>query len=400
MDRDALNVMNKLREAGHTAYLVGGGVRDLLVQIPPKDFDISTSAKPEEIRSLFRNSILIGRRFRLAHIRFGKKILEVSTFRSGETGNQLIIHDNEWGSPEQDVLRRDFTINGLFYDPVKNEVIDYVGGCLDIEKKLLRTIGNPIDRFTQDPVRMIRLLKFRARFNFKVEQKTLHALETCQEEILKSSPARILEETFKMMESGASENFFRLMVESGLMAHLYPALDNFLKNKYAEDIYKHLRVADEIFHLSNNNQSLERPVLTSCLIFPILEREIECQYLEKGIKPTLGEIFSLSHALIRGFISTSFPQFPRRLRATMNFILDTQFRFTPSSLKKIGRERSFFHEDFPATLKFLELRSLVNKDLEEIYHHWKQRFLNHRKKYKSTEKKRSYRRHPPRRGNP
>ena len=144
IDPDALYVMEKLRLNGYIAYLVGGGVRDLLLGHKPKDFDISTSAEPEQIRHLFRNCILIGRRFRLAHIRFGKKIIEVSTFRSGDNETDaLILRDNKWGSPEEDVLRRDFTINGLFYDSATQEVIDYVDGYADVQKQLLRTVGQP-----------------------------------------------------------------------------------------------------------------------------------------------------------------------------------------------------------------------------------------------------------------
>lgn len=195
VDSDALYVMEKLRSNGHTAFLVGGSVRDLLLNKKPKDFDISTSAEPEEIKQLFRNCILIGRRFRLAHIRFGKKILEVSTFRSGDPEtDELIIRDNKWGTPEQDVLRRDFTINGLFYDPSTQMIIDYVGGYPDLQKKVLRTIGQSFIRFRQDPVRMLRLLKFQARFGFDVDPAARVALLECRQEIVKSSPARIQEE--------------------------------------------------------------------------------------------------------------------------------------------------------------------------------------------------------------
>src|SRR6185503_17825507 len=195
IDLDALYVMEKLRAAGFVAYLVGGSVRDLLLNQKPKDFDISTSAQPEEIKKLFRNCILIGRRFRLAHIRFGKKTLEVSTFRSGATeSDELIVRDNVWGSPEEDATRRDFTINGLFYDPATQEVIDYVDGYDDLQKKTLRTIGQPYIRFRQDPVRMLRLLKFQARFGFNVDSPSQIALVECRAEIVKSAPARILEE--------------------------------------------------------------------------------------------------------------------------------------------------------------------------------------------------------------
>ncbi|HEV8052617.1 MAG TPA: polynucleotide adenylyltransferase PcnB, partial [Parachlamydiaceae bacterium] len=173
IDPDAIQILKRLKEAGFLAYLVGGSVRDLLVKKQPKDYDISTSARPEQIKQVFqRNCLLIGRRFRLAHIRFGHRIFEVSTFRSGENDSDLIVHDNCWGSPEEDVMRRDFTMNGLFYDPCNHTVIDYVGGWQDIHNNLLKTIGDPVVRFKQDPVRMIRLLKFQSRFDFKIDPQT------------------------------------------------------------------------------------------------------------------------------------------------------------------------------------------------------------------------------------
>ena len=165
-DSDALYAICKLQQAGFQAYVVGGSIRDLLLGHIPKDFDISTSARPEQIKSLFqRQCLLIGRRFRLAHLRFGSKVIETSTFRSGENSDSLILRDNTWGSEEEDVIRRDFTMNALFYDPSREIIIDYVGGVEDIHKKILRSIGNPWVRFKQDPVRMLRCLKFQARFN-------------------------------------------------------------------------------------------------------------------------------------------------------------------------------------------------------------------------------------------
>ena len=168
-----------LQNAGHTAYLVGGSVRDLLLGLHPKDFDISTSAKPEEIKRLFqRHCLLIGRRFRLAHIRYENKIFEVSTFRAGDTtSSSLIVHDNQWGNEEEDVLRRDFTTNALFYDPSKETILDYVGGVEDTKRGLLKTVGDPEARFRQDPVRMIRMLKFQARFGFRCDDRALAAMK-------------------------------------------------------------------------------------------------------------------------------------------------------------------------------------------------------------------------------
>ena len=177
IDKDAINIIQRLLDAGFSAYLVGGSVRDLLLKRVPKDYDISTSARPEQVKELFRRQcILIGRRFRLAHIRYGHKIFEVSTFRAGENESDLIVQDNLWGTPEEDVMRRDFTINGLFYDPTSHTVIDYVGGWEDIHKKVLRSIGNPMVRFRQDPVRMIRLLRFTSRTGFAVDSETKEAM--------------------------------------------------------------------------------------------------------------------------------------------------------------------------------------------------------------------------------
>lgn len=271
IDSDAIFVLKKLKDAGFIAYLVGGSVRDLLVKRIPKDFDISTSARPEQVKQVFqRNCMLIGRRFRLAHIRFGNKIFEVSTFRSGDNENDLIIHDNIWGSPEEDVLRRDFTINGLFYDPFTHTVIDYVGGWDDIHQHTLRTIGEASVRFRQDPVRMIRLLKFQARFNFNIDLKAKTAMSRCIQEIVKSSPARILEEIFRMLESSASEPFFRLMEESGLLDLLFPCLNHFLSGPHGEDVFHLLKAADTV-NLQRLRRPIDRAVLTSCLLFPILQ---------------------------------------------------------------------------------------------------------------------------------
>lgn len=213
IDAKALYVLEKLRAAGHVAYLVGGSVRDLLLKMTPKDFDISTSARPEEVRALFSRVVLIGRRFRLAHVHFGRKVLEVSTFRAGNIENEEFIkEDNMWGTPEEDAARRDFTMNALFYESQGQKIIDYVGGYEDIRERRLRAIGQPRLRFKQDPVRMIRCLKFQARFDCDVDIDTERALIACKQDITKSAPARVLEELLRMLESGASRVFFRLIL--------------------------------------------------------------------------------------------------------------------------------------------------------------------------------------------
>lgn len=387
IDADALFVLNKLRNAGYKAYLVGGSVRDLLVKLKPKDFDISTSARPEQVKQLFgRSCLLIGRRFLLAHIRFGKKVIEVATFRSGENDSDLIVQDNQWGTPEQDVLRRDFTINGLFYDVADHQVIDYVGGWDDIHKKILRSIGPAEVRFKQDPVRMIRLIKFIARFDFNVEDETIQALGQCKNEIMKSSPARILEEFFRMLESGAASAFFHQMSEYGLLDLLFPHLAQFLKTEIGKEIYQYLDAADRI-NQHFGPASLERSVLASCLVFPMLEQQILDHQKIKERPLHFGDILMLSASTIKNIVTSSFSHFPRRISSTMGFILSTQYRLTPLSGKRNYRLRLFKHREFVQCLKFLKLRSLVKEDLSEAYATWK-------KVYRQQEKHGDRKPHP------
>ena len=367
IDPDALLVLEKLRQAGFEAYLVGGSVRDLSLKRIPKDFDISTSARPEQIKAIFqRRCILIGKRFRLAHIRFGHKIFEVSTFRAGENAGELIVQDNEWGSPQEDALRRDFTINGLFYDPSNQTIIDYVGGWEDIKKNVLKVIGDPDIRFKQDPVRLLRLLKFHARFNFLIDEKTERAIHGNLEEIMKSSPARILEEFLRMLESGCSARFIQLLAQYGFLSLLFPTLANFIRSPSGKMIYHYLASADHIYKHKGKN-IFERSILTSSLLFPILESEIERLYLSKKKIPHIGEITLLASNLVQSILTQSFSHFPRRITATMITLLVAQYRLTPLSGKRHYRERMFRHKEFELALSFLKLRALVNEELVETY---------------------------------
>lgn len=225
VDPDALKVVRRLLNAGHEAYLVGGCVRDLYLKRRPKDFDIATSATPEAIRKLFRNSRIIGRRFRLAHVFFGSKIIETSTFRTAPntSGDDLLItQDNEWGSVEDDARRRDFTINGLFFDVETGRIVDFVDGMDDLDGRVIRTIGDPKVRFQEDPVRMIRAVKFAARLGFDFDPTTWDALLEVAPDILKCSQARVLEEVYKLLRGGAARRSFELMLETKLMQHLMP----------------------------------------------------------------------------------------------------------------------------------------------------------------------------------
>ena len=237
IDPDALRVLYRLSSLGHTAYLVGGGVRDLLLGRSPKDFDVGTSATPNEVKRAFRNCFLIGRRFRLAHVRFGEKVIETATFRqNSQTVGEIIEHaaegpfeDNTFGTPETDANRRDFTVNGLFYDIKTFAVIDWVGGLKDLKRRVIRSIGDPMIRFREDPVRMMRAVKFAARLDFKIERGTERAIRRLHSCILTASLPRLCEEVFRLFTYGASEKAFRMMYDFGLLGDLMPDLAAFIK---------------------------------------------------------------------------------------------------------------------------------------------------------------------------
>ena len=373
IDQHALAIVDTLQHAGHIAYVVGGSVRDLLLGLHPKDFDISTSAKPEEIKQLFhRQCLLIGRRFRLAHIRYGKKIFEVSTFRAGDpTTSTFIIRDNRWGNEEEDVLRRDFTINALFYDPSNETILDYVGGVEDIKKGLLKTIGDPYARFRQDPVRMIRLLKFQARFGFRCDERALHALKRERNEILKCAQARILEEIFKMLESGKAEPFFRLLTEYGFVELLFPCFHHFFSGATRELASSYLRAIDEAQSRPGGHK-LDRSILLAAVIFPILDQELLTLAADRHSPIPLREISHLAETLLHGIAISSFVHLPRNLLANVFLILVNQWRMTP--VAGPPKFHSHFHsrDDFMRSLEFLRIRSHIDPSLGKVCDQWEE----------------------------
>jgi poly(A) polymerase len=295
IDPDALKVLYRLRQFEHTAYLVGGSVRDLLLGRRPKDFDIGTSAHPYQVKKLFRNCWIIGRRFRLAHVRFGPKVIEVATFRRQLAPGEEVVQDgvpapvhhggaepqeertdhplderfhrdNTFGTPEEDAFRRDFTINALFYDIDSFSVIDYVGGLDDLRARIVRSIGDPEVRFREDPVRMMRAVALAARLDFTIDQPILDAIRLLRHEIAQSSPARLLEEYYKILRSGFSERIFRDLAALGLLepisAELHRGADLALWQSLAElDRYRR--------RFETTPETMTNTILLGSLLVPV-----------------------------------------------------------------------------------------------------------------------------------
>lgn len=278
---EALRVLYRLHDAGNAAYLVGGGVRDLLLGRKPKDFDVGTDARPEEVKRLFRRCFLVGRRFRLAHVVWGNKTIETVTFRKAPNPDEVDdesglyqTNDNTFGTPEDDAYRRDFTINGLFYDIATFRVIDYVGGLKDLERKVVRSIGNPNIRFQEDPVRMMRAVRFAAKLDFEIDSGDMRAIARHRAQIRKASIPRLCEEIFRLFVDGRTERCFRLLYKTGLLGELLPQLQEYLQKSGGER--SHLWLA-----LKGLDQVQDSPNLTNAVRLAALYYQLYLELLER-----------------------------------------------------------------------------------------------------------------------
>lgn len=353
IDPDALKVMYRLGRKGFTAYLVGGGVRDLILGRTPKDFDVSTNATPSQIRKIFQNCFLIGRRFRLAHIHFDGKIIETATFRrcpdqDEDNGELYVFRDNCYGTPEEDALRRDFTINGLFYEVERFSIIDHVGGLSDIQNRLIRSIGDPNIRFREDPVRMIRAVRFASRLDFRIEPATYNAILRHHGEILKASPPRVFDELLKLFAFGAGEKAFRLLYKTGLLHDLLPEIAEFLDHDHGQDsiLWTWLRLLDER-SLTDETPS---PVLIFAALFTSPVRQVEARYATQGRRVARAEL--LNDLLTPVCARMSMPKW---MSTRMIQVMANQTRFEPDKRKRFSK-RGFAAQDcFPETLALYEM---------------------------------------------
>jgi poly(A) polymerase len=286
LDREALKVMHRLRDAGHRAYLVGGGVRDIMLGKTPKDFDISTDARPGEIRKIFRNSRIIGRRFRLVQVFFsGNKIVEVSTFRQrsefdSDGKDKVLAANNTFGDPADDAFRRDLTINALFYEIENCTIIDYVGGVADLNNRVIRVVGDPNRRITRDPVRIMRVVRHAARTGFEIEKETWDAIVLHMDKLDLCPTSRIRDELLKDIKGGDCGNWINLALKSGLFVSLFPFYKDMLaqQGKVEESVLhkRLLQIFMVVDRLVNEGQAVPEQLILGLLLVPWAEEVLDC----------------------------------------------------------------------------------------------------------------------------
>lgn len=378
IDPDALRALYRLSRNNYIAYLVGGSVRDLLLSRKPKDFDISTDARPEQIRALFRNCILIGRRFRLAHIRYGDKVIETSTFRrtpesSGDPADPQADlfqrDDNLFGTPREDALRRDFTVNGLFYDIDSFSIIDYVGGLEDLARRRIRSIGDPCIRFREDPVRMIRAIRFASRLEFDLDPDTRDAIQRHCGELSKASPARLLEEITRLFAFSAGERAVRLLRATGLLDVLLPEVDKCLDDE---------RLSHDLFW--KRLEALDRgdtvlPDATPALLFAVLLLDPLKRHL--GREWTAEDFPRLKFEKIHSFLEPLALRlrFPRKLVDRIVHMYLSQNRFT-SPGGKAGAIANFVTQDsFHESLALAEISLAAEGGCPARLNQWRDMLL-------------------------
>ncbi len=360
IDKDALNVVKTIHKAGYEAYFVGGCVRDLLLGLEPKDFDIATSARPEQIIKLFSRSRLIGRRFLIVHVVFSaRKFIEVATFRSGKVTTDksgTVVRDNSYGSIEDDVFRRDFNINALYYDVINNRVIDYVGGLDDLSEREIHMIGKPSERFQQDPVRMIRAVRFEVKLKASLSEDILKAIRIQANLLENVSPARLYEECIKLFHNERSLDVFDNLEKYGLMPHL------FNQTKKTEFIEKAL--LNTSIRIKNN-----RPVTPAFLFAVFLWQAQNERYelIKKNIKSNYIAMNQASEEVILEQIKQT--SLPRWLTSRVKDIWILQTKLERRQPKKV--KQLLLNPRFRIAYDFLLLRSQsTNPELIKIAEFW------------------------------
>ena len=367
---NANKVISRLQENGFQAYLVGGCIRDLLLRKTPKDFDIATDAQPEEVRELFRNSLIIGKRFRIVHVRFGREIIEVTTFRGphadeydeNHSDSGMTLNDNVYGTFEEDVFRRDFTMNAIYYEPQGKEIIDLADGTADIESQIIRTIGDPTGRLREDPVRMLRATRFQAKLEFSLESDLESSIRSLGHLLQDVPPARLFEEVLKLFLSGYGTAAFDSMMENDIYGWLFPDSKRSMENNATEELVR-LALTSTDQRIAKQKPVTPAFIYAAVLWYPFIE---EKERLEQE-----GEIkYAAAHEAANNVISKQqlFTSIPKRFSGPMRDIWFLQSRL-PS---RFGQkpDRTMEHKRFRAAYDFLLLREQAGEKTEQLGEWW------------------------------
>tara|TARA_R110001592_G_scaffold7583_2_gene42266 strand:+ start:11459 stop:12769 length:1311 start_codon:yes stop_codon:yes gene_type:complete len=369
----ALKVMQRLHDHGFHAYLVGGGVRDILLNQQPKDFDISTNAHPEQVHALFKNSRLIGRRFKLVHILYGRETIEVATFRGQAEAHEekqsehgMLLRDNVYGTIEEDAVRRDFTINALYYSPKDFNVYDFVNSLDDIQNKLIRMIGDPETRYREDPVRMLRALRFAAKLNFNIEENTKNPIYELAPLLGNIAAARLFDEVLKLFLSGNAVSLFKSLRHFYIFEPLFPSIHHTLKQHPKRNFY--ITMIEQGLKNTDERILAEKPVTPAFLYATLLWPEVDslwCQLKAKGVSdfPALQQASQQTISAQVKHIAI-----PKRFTLMMKEIWEYQIR-----LRRIqGNKPLQLIEEprFRAAYDFLILRESAGENCQGLGNWW------------------------------
>ena len=370
INENARRILARLDEAGFQAYLVGGGVRDLLLGRAPKDFDVATAARPEEVRALFPRSRLIGRRFRLAHVRFGREVFEVATFRAKHEAlaagpGGMLLHDNVYGTREEDAVRRDFTVNALYYDDRDGSVLDFTGGLADLAAGLIRTIGDPATRYREDPVRMLRAVRFAAKLGFRLEPATQAPIFGLAPLIEEVPGARLFEEVLKLFQGGHALQSLGELDRYALLPRLYPQTAEILRRDHGARALLERALANTDSRLAQGKPVSPGFLVAALLWGPVSERAAALQ--EAGEARSRGEALATAadEALAGQAKRTSAP---RRFTTMARDVWTMQPRL--ESRRPRRTNLTIAHPRFRAAYDFLCLRAEAGEPLADRARWW------------------------------
>ena len=364
----AIDIVLKLQANDYEAYIVGGAIRDILLDHPPKDFDIATNAKPEDIRKIFKYSRIIGRRFKLVHVIYNRETIEVSTFRTAPIEKihmkNGILKDNEYGSMSEDIKRRDFTINALYYDPINKKLIDTFDGKSDIKEKIIKLIGDPQKRFTEDPIRILRALRFSAKLGMNIHHDTLKLIKPSMK-LLETIPhSRLFDEILKFFLTGHAKNSLRIFIEYNLTKKYLPSIDS-LNSNFERFVSKALDNCDQ--RIANNKHISPGFIFSVFLWQDVfnLWKTNETQYSHSSL--------ALNDAIDKVIFKQNkiFP-IQKRFLIAMSEIWRLQIRFENLSQKKVYR--LFTHPRFRAAYDFMLIRA-ESDQFDKNLSHWWEKFV-------------------------